>query len=112
VTDSSGAVVPNASVTAVSAATGLTRTVTTSSSGSYRLPELPIGSYKVSSEAQGFKTAVQSLEVSAGAVTHGDFKLTLGQRTETVEVQGAGTLVDLSPNNNNYVDNAKIESVP
>jgi hypothetical protein len=112
VTDSSGAVVPNASVTAVSAATGLTRTVTTSSSGSYRLPELPIGSYKVSSEAQGFKTAVQSLEVSAGAVTHGDFKLTLGQRTETVEVQGAAPLVDLSPNNNNYVDNAKIESVP
>src|SRR3954467_1865277 len=68
VTDSSGAVVPNATVTAVSAATGLTRTVTTSGSGSYRLPELPIGSYKVSSEAQGFKTAVQSLEVSAGAV--------------------------------------------
>src|SRR5581483_10334977 len=112
VTDSSGAVVPNARVTAISAATGLTRTVTTSSSGSYRLPELPIGTYKVTTEAAGFKTAVQNLDVSAGAVTHGDFRLTVGQRTETVEVQGAAPLVDLSPNNNNYVDNAKIESVP
>ena len=47
-----------------------------------------------------------------GGVTHADFALQVGHRTETVEVEGAAPLVELSPNNNNYVDQAKIESVP
>ena len=112
VTDSSGAVVPNATVTAENLGTNQTRTITTSSSGNYRLPDLPIGKYKITASATGFKTVVQNAEVLAGSVIHADFKLAVGQRTETVEVEGAAPLVDLSPNNNNYVDNAKIESVP
>jgi len=112
VTDSTGAVVPNASVIAQSVDTGLSRTGSTSDSGNYRIPELPIGSYKVTASSQGFKTLVQTVVVQAGAVSHADFKLPVGQRTETVEVEGAAPLVDLSPNNNNYVDNQKIETVP
>ena len=112
VVDSSGAVVSNATVSVVSADTGLTRTTTTSSSGAYRLTELPIGSYKLTVVAAGFKTIVQNADVAAGGVTHADFTLQVGQRTETVEVEGTAPLVDLSPNNNNYVDSEKIESVP
>jgi hypothetical protein len=112
VTDSTGAVVPSANVVAVNNGTGLTRTAATSGTGSYRIPELPIGSYKVTATAQGFKTIVQNADVVAGGVTHADFKLQVGQRTETVEVEGEAPLVDLSPNNNNYVDSQKIENVP
>jgi len=112
VTDSSGAVVPNATVTVQSVDTGVTRTATTSSSGSYSLPQLPIGTYKVTAASEGFKSAVRTAEVVTGGVTHADFALQVGQRTETVEVEGAAPLVELSPNNNNYVDQAKIESVP
>jgi hypothetical protein len=112
VTDSTGAVVPGARVVAVNNGTGLSRTATTSGTGSYRIPELPIGSYKVTATAQGFKTIVQNAEVVAGGVSHADFKLQVGQRTETVEVEGEAPLIDLSPNNNNYVDNQKIENVP
>lgn len=112
VTDSSGAVVPGATITVQNAAIGLTRTAVTSNSGNFRVTDLPIGSYKVTATAQGFKTAVSSAEVSAGGVSHSDFKLQVGQRTETVEVEGSAPLVDLSPNNNNYVDNEKIENVP
>ena len=50
--------------------------------------------------------------MQAGAVIQASFKLTIGQRTETVEVEGSAPLVELSPNNNNYVDNEKIENVP
>ncbi len=112
VTDSTGAVVPNVSITVQNAGTGFSRSATTTASGSYRVPDLPIGTYKVSASAQGFKTLVRSAEVATGAVTHADFALQLGQRTETVEVEGTAPLVDLSPNNNNYVDSEKIENVP
>src|SRR5262244_409140 len=112
VTDSSGAVVPNASVTAENLGTNEKRTINTTESGGYRIPDLAIGQYKVTVAAQGFKTSVQNVQVLSGALIHADFKLQIGQRTETVEVQGSAPLVDLSPNNNNYVDNAKIENVP
>ena len=112
VTDSSGAVVPNVTVTAKNVGTGLERTATTTSTGSYRITELPIGDYKVTVSAAGFKTVVQDAQVVAGGVIHADFKLTVGERTETVEVQGSAPLIDLSPNQNNYVDQQKIEEVP
>ncbi len=112
VTDATGAVLPNVSVTAQNVETGFSRTATSSADGNYRLPELPVGNYRVTATAQGFKTLVQNAVVLVGAITHADFKLPVGERTETVEVQGQAPLVDLSPNNNNYVDNLKIENVP
>jgi hypothetical protein len=112
VTDASGAVVPNATVTARNTDTGFSRTIATSSSGSYRLTELPIGNYKVNISAPGFKTIVQDAQVTSGGVTHADFRLSVGERAETIEVQGSAPLLDLSPNNNNYVDATKIENVP
>ena len=112
VTDSSGAVVPGATITVQNPAIGLTRTATTSNSGNYRVTDLPIGSYKVNASAAGFKTVISSAEVKAGALSNVDFSLQVGQRTETIEVEGSAPLVELSPNENNYVDSAKIESVP
>lgn len=112
VADSSGAVVSGATVTAVNTGTNLSRSGTTSGTGSYRIPDLPIGTYKVTVSAPGFKTSVQNVEVLAGALMHADFKLQVGQINETVEVEGSAPLVELSPNDNNYVDNLKIENVP
>jgi len=112
ITDASGAVVPEATVTVQNIATSATRTATTTANGGFRVPDLDIGKYKVTVTAQGFKTAVQTAEVLTGAVSRADFKLQVGQRTETVEVEGSAPLVDLSPNNNNYVDSEKIENVP
>lgn len=112
VTDASGAVLANVTVTAQNKGTGVSRTAETSASGSYRIPELPPGDYKVTASAGGFKTSTRDASVSVGAVTPSDFALQIGQRNEIVEVQGAAPLVELSANNNNYVDSAKIESVP
>src|SRR5947209_10710850 len=112
VTDSTGAVLPNVTVTASNADTGLSRSATTSESGNFRIPLLPIGTYKVSANATGFKTMVQTAQMLAGAVIQTNFKMSVGGSAETVEVEGAAPLVELSPNNNNYVDRLKIESVP
>jgi hypothetical protein len=112
ISDATGAFVPNVIVKVRSADTGLSRSAVTSSTGNYRVPELPIGNYKVTASANGFKTVVQDVEVRAGAVAQANFSLPVGQTAETVEVQGAAPQVELSPNENNYVDSEKIENVP
>jgi len=112
VTDSSGAVLPGVTVTVENTGTGLTRTAVSSASGNFRVPELPIGTYRVTASAQGFKTEVQTVDTRAGAVIPANFKLPVGERTETVEVESQAPLVEFSPNENNYVDSEKIENVP
>ena len=112
VTDNSGAVVEGASVSVLSLATNETRTTVSNSSGNFQVPDLAIGKYRVTVTAQGFKTSIEPAEVLTGAVTRSLFKLQVGQRAETVEVEGSAPLIDLSPNNNNYVDSEKIENVP
>src|SRR5262245_18921248 len=64
VTDTSGAVVKDARISAVNAATAETRTATTSDAGFYRILELPPGNYKVTVTAQGFKSATRMAQVS------------------------------------------------
>jgi hypothetical protein len=54
VKDPSGAVVPGATVRAINKGTGVERKTTTSDSGSYELPQLTPGEYRVEVEAQGF----------------------------------------------------------
>src|SRR5579871_90924 len=60
VTDPSGAVVSGAKVVVRNTGTGLTRTVQTSSDGTYNVPELPIGTYSVTVSQTGFQTFVAS----------------------------------------------------
>ncbi len=52
--------------------------------------------YKVSVAAPGFKTTERKVQVSAGGLTHADYVMQVGQRTETVTVEGAAPLVELS----------------
>ncbi len=112
VTDASGAVIGGATVIVENLGSNQKRTATTTSTGGFRVPDLAIGKYKVTATAEGFKTLVQTAEVLTGAVTRAEFKLPVGQRTETLEVQGSAPLVDLSPNNNNYLDSEQIGNVP
>ena len=58
--DQSQAPVPGAKVTVRNEATGLTRTATTDDAGNYDIPELPLGSYTVTVEKQGFASVTQA----------------------------------------------------
>ena len=95
VTDPSGAAIPNAKVTVTNTGTNLAVVVTTNQSGNYSAKELPIGSYKVTVEATGFKTQTNTnLIVNAGVISRVDFKMQLGQVTDIVEVSGEQTTVN------------------
>ncbi len=87
VTDPSGAVVPNAKVTALNTATGITRSVQSGANGDYVISALQIGTYKVTVEAKGFKTFVEKdVTLAAGDRMRVEAKLALGAASETVEV--------------------------
>src|ERR1700761_3173081 len=88
VTDPSGAVVPNAKVTARNDATGQARTVTTNSVGAYTITNVSSGNYTVTVESQGFQTAVQQgahVDPSIGAQVNVSLKSGNATTTETVQ---------------------------
>ncbi len=85
--DASGAVVSGASITAKESATGTTYQTRSSSSGSYRFPNLRLGTYTVSATSAGFKTGVESgVVVQVGSTASLDIKLQAGGANETVTV--------------------------
>jgi hypothetical protein len=87
VTDPTKAVIEGAKVTATNVVTGLARTATTNSVGIYVLPELPVGTYTVTAEAEGFKTFTKTgMEVNVADVRVSDFQLETGTIAETVSV--------------------------
>lgn len=87
VTDSSGAAISGATVTAVSTGTNATYTATTSGQGNYVLAQVPGGTYRVTISQGGFKeTVVQSVVVHVSTDTRVDAKLAIGAVSEEVTV--------------------------
>ena len=111
VTDPTGAVVANATVTLKNNATGETRTTTSSSSGLYRFSLLSPGNYTVGVSAQGFNKTQSVFAVNVGQTTIANVKMAVGASSTTVEVTGAPPLVqtdnaNLSTNfNSNLIPN-------
>src|SRR5260370_22083458 len=88
VTDSSGAVIPGATVEAVNASTGQPRTVTTGADGSYRFALLPPGAYNVKFSANGFKTLeVPKVAVNVTETQKLEHKLELGAQAVQIALQ-------------------------
>ncbi len=88
ITDASGALVPNAKVTAHNDATGQDRSVVTSQSGAYTIPNLPTGIYTIKVEAKGFSTAVQqNTHVDPNIGARYDTQLKTGEASTSVTVQ-------------------------
>jgi len=87
VTDQSGAVVSGVAVTLTSVTTGTSRAVVTTEAGTYSAVALLPGVYKVAYEATGFGKGEQTLTVTVGATTTGDFTMPLASQVTKVEVQ-------------------------
>ena len=89
ITDSSGAVVPEAKVVVQNPSTNLRRDAVSGNAGAYTLVNLPAGDYKVIVTKGGFRGAETSqVHVDVNTTTHVDLQLQVGSTTETVEVVG------------------------
>jgi hypothetical protein len=89
VTDSSGAVIPQATVTVTNKATGNPRILTTNGEGLFSAPALLAGEYEVRGEMQGFRTIVRDATVQAGADTTVNLAMSVGASKEVVTVEAA-----------------------
>ncbi len=97
VTDATGAVVPGATVTLTSAATGQERTATTNADGTYRFPLLPPGAYNLKFAANGFKGGeAAGIEVSVTESAVFDEKLEVGGATQEITVAANAETIQTS----------------
>lgn len=87
VMDPTGAAIGGAMIQVKNTGTGLTQTAVSDEQGRYRFPDLPIGEYQVQASTPGFQTVLHSgITLTVGSNSVVDFKLPLGQTTETVQV--------------------------
>ena len=94
VTDPSGAAIPGAKVTATDTQRGTTCPTVTNGDGNYNLPRVPVGTYNVKVENQGFQTSQQSnITLVLNQVARLDFQLQVGNISQSVEVTSAPPLL-------------------
>ncbi len=127
VTDASGALLPDASVTVTDAATGVATTKQSDSHGAYEFVQLPIGSYTVSAGKEGFaQESSPAYKLEINKTQRVDFKLPVAGQVQSIEVSvnaaaidtvnttvgGSVTdrpLVDLPLNGRNILDLAQLQ---
>ena len=114
VKDTSGAVIPHATVTITNQQTDRRESVTTNLEGRYTSLPLPPGSYRVEAGLQGFRRAARAdvvLQVNAALVI--DFSLEVGDLTDEVEVRANATLLETTSGTvGKVVDNRRILELP
>ena len=116
VKDSSGAVVPGATVNIVDTEKGnlLVRTVTTNENGGYSFPNIPVSIYQIEVEAANFKKSVQSkIKVDLGQRRTVDFSLEAGNIQEVVTVEADPVAVDLqSATSGTIINGDQVREIP
>ncbi len=115
VTDTSGAVVPQAKVTITNVGTNVSRVITTDSSGNYSVTTLPPGTYNVSAGKVGFATRVHTgIPLSAATTVRVNLTIKPGSVTQTVTVQGGITplLQTESAETGRTITNVAVEHLP
>ena len=114
VTDPSGAAIPEASVQAISADTGVSQSAMSDSQGRYRISDLPVGTFEIKAEKMGFQTVLKKgITLSIGAEIVVDFGMPVGQVAQTVTVEGEVSQVETtSAQISNLVEQTQIRELP
>src|SRR5215813_1828994 len=111
--DSTGAAVPDATITAVDSSTGLTRTNKTAAMGDYQIQSLPPGDYTVTVEKAGFRKVAKKVHLDLGALGNLDFNLPVGEIKEEVTVQDVGEVAEPTRTMvSSVIAEQKIEDLP
>ncbi len=114
VTDQSGAVIPNVTVTATNVGTGQAKTDTTDQSGRYSMQSLLPGTYTVTMESKGFRRLEQTgVNVTPNTISRIDQALQIGQAAEQVEVSAAATLLQTDKaDTHSEISSRQIREIP
>src|SRR5215469_9424372 len=114
VLDASGAAIPEATVKVTNTATDLVRTVVTGADGTYVVPDLPVGPYRVDVSKQGFSTFAQTgivLQIATNPTINVILKV--GNVSEQVQVEANAALVETQATGfGNVMENQRIVELP
>lgn len=111
--DTSGAAIPQPTVTVVNTATGLTRSVDGGAMGDYQISALPAGDYNVTAEKSGFRKLAKKVHLDVGGTGNLDFNLAVGEIKEEVTVQDVGAAAEPTRTMvSSVIDEQKIEDLP
>jgi hypothetical protein len=95
VTDGSGAVVPNAKISAANIATGVVISGASNGAGAYTLPQLKEGTYSVTATASGFNPfKADNIVLVARDVRRIDVVLQVGTTSTTIEVTAGASVIE------------------
>jgi len=112
--DATGAVIADAHITVTNVATHISRETTSDATGYYQVLALPVGSYTVSLERQGFRSATtveSKLEINQTLKI--DIKMEVGSATETVTVESTtGTVETINPTLGSTVSDRTVQDMP
>jgi len=113
VTDRSGALLPEASVTVRNLGTGVEQSIHTNRAGLYQFPSLMPGNYSLTATLKGFREIEALVRVLVGNTTVQDFKLQVGAGVETVRVTGTAPLLRPAESSaSTILDRSLIEDLP
>ncbi|HSY93637.1 MAG TPA: TonB-dependent receptor [Candidatus Binatus sp.] len=113
VSDKSGSVLPDTTVTIVGDQTKLTRTQKTNGNGAYDFVNLPIGTYTVTVSHDGFETQkLPSILVQADRTATLNIALKIGQVGTTIEVEAAPAMNAVDTTNGYVLEQEQIQTVP
>jgi len=114
VQDESSGVIPGVSVTAINQLTGLQRSAVSDSGGRYNFPRLPVGTYRVEAELQGFrKFATAPFRLDVEDIRQVNVVMTIGPLAEGVTVSGtAGNVETVGGTLSEIVDERRIQELP
>ena len=112
--DQSGSAIPGATVGLTNTETNAARSALTNDAGAYSFPTLPPGTYNLKAEKTGFKTLVQrQVEIQVQQNARIDFRLEVGQVTESIEVAaGTETIVTENATVGTVIENKRIVDLP
>ena len=113
VKDSSGALVPRATVTVAGTALIGTKKAETDSGGYFRFANLPPGAYIVMATATGFRTYKSNIDLAVGRLPTLDISMEVGSVSETIEVSASGAAVDVTESKvATVIPDSVLEGVP
>ena len=114
VRDSSGAVIPNATVTLTNSSTQFRRTVQSNGSGEFVGSSLPVGAYTITAEATGFRRLERSgVTLTTASSLTLDLDLTIGSTGDTVEVSAQASLLQSQSGTvSSLVDSKQVVNLP
>jgi hypothetical protein len=114
VSDASGGVLPGVTVVARNLQIGLSQQTVSSSTGDWRLPGLPLGTYELTFELSGFKKLVRSgITVDAASTRSVAVSLEVGGLTETIKVSAdAALLTTTTATTSRSLTSAELQAVP